>query len=497
MGLVLSVLSILFYYVARIRRAIHCRDTVPAKEILASAIASTQLHDGSTGKEFLPASSSVAISEADQDALCLIHEELTVIPATPSRDAFFHVPNELVLAIAELLPDSDLVCLTTLSCHMHYITVPIYLRRHGLRISGADKVVVLLRDDAIATLSFWRRSLLFQCPRILRVGINTPSEYMRLGRFFASLGSDSPLRNVKLFLDSPPGQQLVEVLDTLRHSCVSSITLWHRSSIICRPVLPCKHVSCSPDFSFSTLETFQPQVAALFDSSLSQWTLQMINSTSLVELTLVTPGLASPPWSLILERLAIPTLRILRIEGELTHLALDRFLQRHRGLEELHIGYHSDYGRVARRRTPPSDLSHLWVLAVPTMYLLHILGDERTSAATLERLTILPSLHCEKIAEFVCSLSKVLTLVSELEELYWLNCTFPPFMAAGVDEIPNGIIGLPLSDVLLPNVKYVVLEQASSENKRDSFSALLLDFNHGGALSGSARLRTALSNLLD
>ncbi|KZT00870.1 uncharacterized protein LAESUDRAFT_764258 [Laetiporus sulphureus 93-53] len=200
----------------------------------------------------------------------------------------------------------------------------------------------------------------------------------------------------------------------------------------------------------------------------------MINSTSLVELTLVTPGLASPPWSLILERLAIPTLRILRIEGELTHLALDRFLQRHRGLEELHIGYHSDYGRVARRRTPPSDLSHLRVLAAPTMYLLHILGDERTSTATLERLTILPSLHCEKTAEFVCSLSKVLTLVSELEELYWLNCTFPPFMAAGVDEIPNGIIGLPLSDVLLPNVKYVVLEQASSENKWDSFSALLL-----------------------
>ncbi|KZT00207.1 uncharacterized protein LAESUDRAFT_764797 [Laetiporus sulphureus 93-53] len=479
MGTVLSVLllSVLFCCASRKRKAIDSHDAVPAKKMRVGLAMELTAPDGDlTVEEFFTAeSSSVAAIETDQDAPS-VSRSVAVIQT--DQDALCSVPNELVIAIAELLPDSDVVHMSILSRRLHYIAVPIYLRRHGLRISGENKAIVLLREDAVATLSFWRHTLLFQCPRTIRVTINSDnlSEYVQLGHFFSSLEPTSPLRTVKLVFNASPGGQLINLLETLRHSCVSDITLWHRSNKICRPALPSKPISCTQISSFPSLETFQPQAAMLFDSSLCQWTLTMINSSTIGELSLITPGLASPPWSHILERLVIPSLHILRIEGELTQIALDRFLRRHGGMRELHIGYHSDCGGAARRRSPPPELPHLRVLAAPLTYLPRLLGDERMRITTLERLTILPDFDCDNTAEFVCNFSKVLVLVSELQDLWWLNCTLPPLFAADVDETVSGGFGLQILDALFPQIKCIVLEQASRENRQDSFSMTLLNY---------------------
>ncbi|KZT05416.1 uncharacterized protein LAESUDRAFT_760289 [Laetiporus sulphureus 93-53] len=438
MGTVLSVLllSVLFCCASRKRKAIDSRDAVPAKKMRVGLAMELTAPDGDlTVEEFFTAeSSSVAAIKTDQDAPS-VSRSVAVIQT--DQDALCSVPNELVIAIAELLPDSDVVHMSILSRRLHYIAVPIYLRRHGLRISGENKAIVLLREDAVATLSFWRHTLLFQCPRTIRVTINSDnlSEYVQLGHFFSSLEPTSPLRTVKLVFNASPG-----------------------------------------DLLFPSLETFQPQAAVLFDSSLCQWTLTMINSSTIGELSLITPGLASPPWSRILERLVIPSLHILRIEGELTQIALDRFLRRHGGMRELHIGYHSDCGGAARRRSPPPELPHLWVLAAPLTYLPRLLGDERMRITTLERLTILPDFDCDNTAEFVCNFSKVLVLVSELQDLWWLNCTLPPLFAADVDETVSSGFGLQILDALFPQIKCIVLEQASRENRQDSFSMTLLDY---------------------
>lgn len=390
-------------------------------------------------------------------------------------DTFSELPNELVIEVAKFLPDSDLAQFSVVSRRLHYISVMVYLHRHGIHLPSPPGELKLSGPVLAPVLGFWRCSLAFQCPDSLTITFSDdPDEYTRFGRFFSSLQRDSALKTVELRLSSAPLAGFAELLETLENTGVMKLTIWHFSSAICRPLPVLRHASSLPHLLLPTLKVFEPQAIALFESPLYQWTVTTINASCITELTLMTPGIGTPSWTRILERLEVSTLHVLRIEGELTQLALDHFLRRHDDLRELHIGYNSHCGSAARRRSPSPLLPRLRILSGPLTYLLRLLSDDRHPLAALEKLEVLPDLGHDNPTEYVCNLSKALEHVVACGMLWCLSCTVPSQLAAENDDTPFGDYYLHAPDAILDQVKSVVLEQASRPTHKEAFSATLL-----------------------
>lgn len=385
------------------------------------------------------------------------------------------LPNELIIDVAKLLATEDLLHAILWSRRLHCLIIPILLFRYNFRLPADEKVFRLVEPD-VPALNLWQHSLLFKCPQTIDISMSVGDalKCMRLARFFSSLQGPSSPQTIKLHIDDIPNPRFSMVLDALRSTNVTNLTLSHPSSTLCKMVLP-SHVGRRA-LAFAGLKVFRVHAAVLFDAPFARWTLQSINASQITELSLQTPGIFAPSWSRVLERLDVPTLRVLRVEGELSQTVLHRFLLKHRGLEELYVGYHSDYRTQFQLRAPPPSLPALSVLSAPVPYLLRLLSNSRSQFTSLVELTIFPDYHHEDPLHFASSLHRILAAVVDCKNLSALTCMIPPSLARSEDNALYGGFSLCDSGLRFPEVGYIVLQQVSREwaPREKAFDSALL-----------------------
>ncbi|KZT09414.1 uncharacterized protein LAESUDRAFT_756386 [Laetiporus sulphureus 93-53] len=388
------------------------------------------------------------------------------------------LPNELLINIVDLLPTEDLFSIIILSRRLHCLAITLLLSRYDLHSPEKGGSLYISKHKAILALNLWRRSLVFECPRLLSIHlqVDDTKACRLLSRFFTSLQGVNGIHSIEVRLDEIPDPAFVDVLDALCVTNVVSLTIDHRSNNICKTVMPSK-IKRRPTL-LPNLRAFQPHAALLFNMPYARWTLETINCSKISELSLVTPGLISPSWNNVLGRLNVPSLHILRVEGELSQAVLNRFLFRHRELQELHIGYHSDCHTVTQLQCPPPELPCLHTLSAPIPYLLRLLGDSRSKIIILAKLTVLPDVQHDDPAHFLCNLSRILAAVVDCEYLWSLKLMVPPQLAAASEDVIYGGFGFIMQDpgVHLMEVRAVILEQASQTRalREDAFSPSLL-----------------------
>lgn len=203
---------------------------------------------------------------------------------------------------------------------MASIACPIFLRRHGYRLSPNGRSISL-SGEAFKALSIWRRSPAFSSTSMLYCSFSHDIKQAALQIQYLKT----------LFCNLPPTPKMFFQHIYLAHvgaiSLVNILALLHNSSLQagCRAI------------TISGISITSPDAVASTSSSQKRKSKAMACLDTLQDLSIRNSPLSSLQWTDFLSRLTIPSIHQLEIDGATSMKAVYNFLLRHSTIRSLHF----------------------------------------------------------------------------------------------------------------------------------------------------------------
>src|ERR1700685_1109044 len=256
----------------------------------------------------------------------------SALAVVSSLSIVHRLPTELIIMGAQFLCPRDLHMLTCVSHSMAKITCSLYFQKLNL-VPQKSPYSVTVAGEAFSALSVWRRSPCFAPRPILscifdgtKALVHAQINYLRT--MISSLPSKSTFDEIHLWGETSPEMlwDLLEVIDRAGFRTVD-IDSWRID-----------HIS---------------QGAGACSKS--------VQLVALENLSLNYSFLSALAWASILSRLFVPNLRKLDIAGHVSWSSLTEFLQRHSGIQKVHLRIPSGIPLHARHPT------HHHMLSLPAL----------------------------------------------------------------------------------------------------------------------------------
>ncbi|KAH7902949.1 hypothetical protein BJ138DRAFT_1120908 [Hygrophoropsis aurantiaca] len=312
----------------------------------------------------------------------------------PRSTYMWTLPTEMLFEIALYLSGKDLRSFAQVCRLLGDIAGPMVMKEHGLVIPESGKFI-RIQKKAYDALMVWRRLSTFD-PRAswwCSFGRNCDQEMERFRYFCTTINITLSSHTVHLFfVANADPTSLRRVMKSITNMGSTSIQFFGPSSS--KPsLLRITNVNPQP-LSNSCLQSFRACNPIFFTAALTNFTVGVLNSAEIYDLSLDHTGLKASQWARLLPRATLPRLERLSIDDSCPPLTLSKFLQRHPLIESLYVRVDSSNQPTKSPRIQnirgPIKLANLVIVSGPSDYVMGILEHLETRPRLIS-LSLIPT----------------------------------------------------------------------------------------------------------